>query len=70
MYLIKLISCKFLNFFLVLYLFVFNRSICVKNMKNIGRIVLLIIILLLIVWINVVLVKVFDMIVRNFFNLE
>ena len=70
MYLIKPTSCKFLNFFLALYSFVFNRSTCVKNMKNIGRIVLPIIILLLTVRINAVPVKAFDMIVRNLPNSE
>lgn len=69
-YLIKPTSCKFLNFFLALYPFVFNRSTCVKNMKNIGRIVLPIIILLLTVRINAVPVKAFDMIVRNLPNSE
>ena len=39
-----------------------------KNMKNMGRIVLPIIILLLIVRINAVPVKAFDMIVRNLPN--
>ena len=41
-----------------------------KNMKNIGRIVLPIIILLLTVRINAVPVKAFDMIVRNLPNSE
>ena len=41
-----------------------------KNMKNIGRIVLPIIILLLTVRINAVPVKAFDMIIRNLPNSE
>ena len=41
-----------------------------KNMKNIGRILLPIIILLLTVRINAVPVKAFDMIVRNLPNSE
>lgn len=67
---IKSAGCSFLKFFLALYSFVFNKSTYVEDIKNIGKILLSIMILLLTVQTNAFPVKALDVIVSPLPNSE